>query len=206
MRAWSPRSLVSDVPPHHPHHRTTWGRRETGQVLLFSKTAIHISEPETLKCVPIGGQLQSCKMESYYGCSQHFKIYFISLNISFNITSRTTAFSKPEILLYHNSLSLFIDSCMYLWLCQPFVAVCGLSLAATSRGHSSCEQALGCAGSVVVERTLSCPGARAHLPDQASNTCPLLWQAVSQPLYYQGSLAVCTSDLKKKSLEMGKKP
>ena len=48
-------------------------------------------------------------------------------------------------------------------------------------------------------RTLSCPGAHAHLPDQAWNTCPLLWQAVSQPLYYQRSLAVCTSDLKKKN-------
>lgn len=34
---------------------------------------------------------------------------------------------------------------------------------------------------------------------------PLHWQAVSQPLYYQGSLTVCTSDLKK-SLEMEKNP
>ena len=43
------------------------------------------------------------------------------------------------------------------------------------------------AGSVVVAHGPSCSTACGILPDQGSNTCPLHWQADSQPLRHQGS-------------------
>ena len=42
-------------------------------------------------------------------------------------------------------------------------------------------------GSVVVAHGLSCSVACGILPDQGSNSCPLHWQADSQPLCHQGS-------------------
>ena len=77
----------------------------------------------------------------------------------------------------------------------------GLSLVAASGGHSSSW----CAdlslsgplllrgtdsrrtGSVVVAHGPSCSAACGIFPDQASNPCPLHWQADSQPLRHQGS-------------------
>ena len=79
----------------------------------------------------------------------------------------------------------------------------GLSPVAASGGHSS----LRCAGlslsrplllwstvsrragSVVVAHGPSCSAACGILPDQGSNSCPLHWQADSQPLRHQGSPA-----------------
>ena len=77
----------------------------------------------------------------------------------------------------------------------------GLSLVATSGGHSSSRcaglslsqplllRSIGsrCAGSVVVAHGHSCSAARGIFPDQGSNPCPLHWQADSQPLRHQGS-------------------
>ena len=79
----------------------------------------------------------------------------------------------------------------------------GLSLVVASGGHSSSR----CAGlslsqplllrrtgsrrtgSVVVAHGPSCPTACGIFPDQGSNSCPLHWQADSQPLRHQGSPA-----------------
>ena len=79
---------------------------------------------------------------------------------------------------------------IYFWLRWVFVAACGLSLVAASRGYSS----LRCVGfslwwflllwstgskhlgSVVVAHGLSCSGACGIFPDQGSNPCPLRWQ------------------------------
>ena len=90
---------------------------------------------------------------------------------------------------------------IYFWLCWVFVSVCGLSLVAASRGHSSSRCAglslsrplllrstgSRCAGSVVVAHGLSCSTACGIIPDQGSNPCPLHWQADSQPVRHQGS-------------------
>ena len=45
------------------------------------------------------------------------------------------------------------------------------------------------AGSVVVVHGPSCSAACGIFPDQGSSPCPLHWQADSQPLCHQGSLA-----------------
>ena len=77
----------------------------------------------------------------------------------------------------------------------------GLSLVATSGGHSSSRCAglslsrplflrstgSRCAGSVIVAHGPSCSAACGILPGQGSNPCPLHWQADSQPLRHQGS-------------------
>ena len=81
------------------------------------------------------------------------------------------------------------------------VPVRGLSLVATSGGHSSSR----CAGlsqsrplllrstgsrrtgSVVVAHGPSCSATCGIFPAQGSNPCPLHWQADSQPLRHQGS-------------------
>ena len=97
--------------------------------------------------------------------------------------------------------NLFIHLFIYFWLCWVFVSVRGLSLAAASEGHSSSRcaglslsrplllRSTGSrrAGSVVVAHGPSCSAACGILPDQGSNTCPLHWQADSQPLRHQGS-------------------
>ena len=77
----------------------------------------------------------------------------------------------------------------------------GLSLVAASGGHSS-SRCVGLslsrpllsrstssrrAGSVAVAHGPSCSVACGIFPDQGSNTCPLHWQADSQPLRHQGS-------------------
>ena len=95
------------------------------------------------------------------------------------------------------TLGLFI----YLWLCWVFVSVRGLSLVASSGDHSSLRcaglslswplllRSTGSrrAGSVIVAHGPSCSAACGIFPDQGSNTCPLHWQADSQPLRHQGS-------------------
>ena len=102
-------------------------------------------------------------------------------------------------LLFFFLIYLFIH--IYFWLCWVFVSVQGLSLVATSGGHSSLRcaglsllrplllRSTGSrrAGSVVVAHRLSCSAACGILPDQGSNPCPLHWQADSQPLRHQGS-------------------
>ena len=96
---------------------------------------------------------------------------------------------------------IFIYLFIYLWLCWVFVSVRGLSPVAASGGHSSSWCAglslsrpllLGStgsrrAGSVIVAHGPSCSAACGIFPDQGSNTCPLHWQADSQPLRHQGS-------------------
>ena len=77
----------------------------------------------------------------------------------------------------------------------------GLSLVATSGGHSS-SRCMGLppsrplllrstgsrrAGSVIVAHGPSCSAACGIFPDQGSNPCTLHWQADSQPLRHQGS-------------------
>ena len=102
-------------------------------------------------------------------------------------------------------LNLFIYYLfIYFWLCLVFVSVRGLSLVVASGGHSS-SRCAGLspswpllfwstssrrAGSVVVTHGLSCSAACGIFPDQGSNSCPLHWQADSQPLRHQGSPVV----------------
>ena len=91
---------------------------------------------------------------------------------------------------------LFIYDCF-----ESFVSVRGLSPVAESGDHSSSR----CAGlsprrtlllrstgsrrtgSVIVAHGPSCSAACGIFPDRGSNSCPLHWQADSQPLRHQGS-------------------
>ena len=81
---------------------------------------------------------------------------------------------------------------IYFWLHWVFIAAHGLSLVAASRGYSSLQctgfslrwlqlqlRLLGMRASVVVAHGLSCSAACGIFPDQASNPCPLHWQADS---------------------------
>ena len=93
---------------------------------------------------------------------------------------------------------------IYFWLCWVFVSVQRLSLVAASGGHPSSRcaglslsqplplRSTGSrrAGSVIVAHGPSCSAACGIFPDQGSNPCPLYWQADSQPLHHQGSLAM----------------
>ena len=106
---------------------------------------------------------------------------------------------KPLILFFFNK---FIYLFIYFWLCWVFVSVRGLSPVVASGGHSSSRcaglslsqpllwQSTGSrrAGSVIVAHGPSCSAACGIFPDQGSNSCPLHWQADSQPLRHQGSL------------------
>ena len=103
-------------------------------------------------------------------------------------------------------LFFFFNKFIYLfififWLCWVLVSARGLSLVAASRGHSS-SRCVGLSpswppllrstgsrrtGSVVVAHGPSHSVACGILPDQGSNSCPLHWQADSQPLRHQGS-------------------
>ena len=105
--------------------------------------------------------------------------------------------SLLSFFFFFNFIYLFI----YFWLCWVFVSVRGLSLVVASGGHSSSRcaglslswplllQSTGSrhAGSVVVAHGPSCSTACGIFPDQASNPCPLHWQADSQPLRHEGS-------------------
>ena len=95
----------------------------------------------------------------------------------------------------------------FFFLIYLFLAVLGLHFCA--RAFSSCGEwghsSLRCvglslsrplllrstgsrrAGSVVVAHGPRCSAACGIFPDQASNPCPLHWQADSQPLRHQGS-------------------
>ena len=98
-------------------------------------------------------------------------------------------------------INAFIYLFIYFWLCWVFVSVPGLSLVAASGGHSSSRctglslsrplllRSMGSrrTGSVVVAHGPSCSTACGIFPDQGSNSCPLHWQADSQPLCHQGS-------------------
>ena len=103
--------------------------------------------------------------------------------------------------MHLSKLTIFFFKLIYFWLCWVFVSVRGLSLVASSGGHSSSR----CAGlspsqplllwstgsrrtgSVVVAHGPSCSAACGIFPDQGSNPCPLHWQADSQSLRHQGS-------------------
>ena len=105
---------------------------------------------------------------------------------------------------------LIIYLFIYFWLCWVFVSVQGLSLVAASRGHSSSRcaglslsrplllRSTGSrhAGSVIVAHGPSCSAACGIFPDQGLNTCPLHWQADSQPLRHQGSPRNCGTLIK----------
>ena len=112
--------------------------------------------------------------------------------------------SWPHVIFYKNRIFFLIFIYLfiyYFWLCWVFVSVWGLSPVVASGGHSSSRcaglslswplllQSTGSrrAGSVVVAHGSSCSAACGILPDQASNPCPLHWQADSQPLRHQGS-------------------
>ena len=114
-----------------------------------------------------------------------------------------------EVWLYLNCIYFYsfgffffkIIYLFYLWLCQVFVSVRGLSLVVASGDHSSSRCTglslsrpllLGStgsrrAGSVIVAHEPSCSVACGIFPDQGSNPCPLHQQADSQPLRHQGS-------------------
>ena len=80
----------------------------------------------------------------------------------------------------------------YFWLCWVFVAVCGLSPVAESRGYALVavcrllttvaslvsEHRLQSVGSVAVHG-LSCSAARGIFPGRGSNPCLLHWEAGS---------------------------
>ena len=98
-------------------------------------------------------------------------------------------------------LLFFFNIFIYFCMCWVLVSVQGLSPVVASGGHSSSR----CAGfslsrplplrstgsrrvgSVVVAHGPSCSAACGIFPDQGSNSCPLRWQADSQPLRHQGS-------------------
>ena len=73
---------------------------------------------------------------------------------------------------------------IYFELCRVFVAACGLSQVAESRGYSSCGVGLliavaplgGAQALVVVARGLSCSAACGIFPDQGLNPFLLHWQ------------------------------
>ena len=87
-------------------------------------------------------------------------------------------------------------SYFYFWLCWVFIAVHGLSLVSGSCGYfllwfssfSWCGP--WALGAVVAGHETCCPVACGIFPDQASNPCPLPWQANSQPLDYKGGPCV----------------
>ena len=108
---------------------------------------------------------------------------------------------RHSLSIYSTTLVFFFLIFVYFWLCWVFVSVRRLSLVAASGGHPSSRcaglslsrslslRSTGSrrAGSVVVAHGPSCSAARGILPDQGSNSCPLHWQADSQPLHHQGS-------------------
>ena len=75
---------------------------------------------------------------------------------------------------------MYIFKFIIYWLRQVFIAVCGLFLAAASRGCSLVAK-LGGLGSWAeyVAQGLSCALARGNFPDQVLNLSPLHWQAES---------------------------
>ena len=92
--------------------------------------------------------------------------------------------------------------CIYLWLYWVFIAVHGLSLVVAGRNYSLvavhglligvvslvAEHGLqSMQASAVVTHGFSCFVASGIFMDQGSNSCPLHWQAYSQPLGHQGS-------------------
>ena len=112
-----------------------------------------------------------------------------------------SAFNNFQRLFSFFFFLIFIYLFIYLWPCWVFVSVRGLSLVAASGGHSSSRcaglslsrplllRSTGSrrAGSVIVAHGPSCSAACGIFPDQGSNSCPLHWQADSQPLRHQGS-------------------
>ena len=109
------------------------------------------------------------------------------------------SFTQLNYYLKNFFLNLFIH--FYSWLCWVFVSAQGLSPAAASGGRSSSRcaglslsrplplQGTGSrrTGSAVVAHGPSCSAACGIFPDQGSNSCPLHWQADSQPLRHQES-------------------
>ena len=113
----------------------------------------------------------------------------------------------------HSSLTLIRDKdifffCIFFFI-NLFLFLAALGLRFCARASSSCGKrgplSSLCAGlslsrplllrstgsrrtgSVVVAHGPSCSAACGILPDQGSNSCPLHWQADSQPLHHQGS-------------------
>ena len=98
-----------------------------------------------------------------------------------------------------NFLFFFLINLFYFWLHWVFIALRGLSLVTVSNYSWRCAgfslwwllllQSTGSrhAGSVGVARGLRCSAACRIFPDQGSNSCPLHWQADSQPLRHHGS-------------------
>ena len=112
---------------------------------------------------------------------------------------------RENVLLISFKFYLFI----YLWLCWVLASVRGLSPVVARGGHSS-SQCAGLslswplpswstgsrrAGSAIVAHGPSCSTACGIFWDQGSNSCPLHWQADSQPLCHQGSPLMIAFDL-----------
>ena len=101
-----------------------------------------------------------------------------------------------EFFFKNRTLFFKFMSYFYFWLCWVFIAVHGLSLVSGSCGYfllwfssfSWCGP--WALGAVVAGHETCCPVACGIFPDQASNPCPLPWQANSQPLDYKGGPCV----------------
>ena len=91
-------------------------------------------------------------------------------------------------LLHAGFLQLWQAGSLFFVVHQLLTAVASLAVEHRLQvyGLSSCgPQAL--LGSPIVVHGLCCPVAHGLSLDQGSNLCPLHWQAVSYPLYHQGS-------------------
>ena len=109
-----------------------------------------------------------------------------------------------QVCVFYFSMSACFKKNIYFWLCLVFFGAHGLSLVVVSRGYSLVamlrlltavasllvEHGLHSTGSGVVTQGLSCLSPCGVFPDQGLNSCPLHWQADSQPLDHQG-LPIC---------------
>ena len=151
------------------------------------------SSSTSLTTLSMVSHLRFSNCDSYVAVS-HFNFHF---------PNDCWSWASFHVLIYYPCVLCFfkIYFYIYFWLCWVFVSVRGLSLVAASGGHSSSRCAglslsrplllrtTGSrrAGSVVVAHGPSCSAACGIFPDQGSNSCPLHWQADSQPLRHQGS-------------------
>ena len=112
---------------------------------------------------------------------QHSAFFIVQLSHPYMTTGKNIALTSWPLVSF--SKILFI----YFWLPRVFLAVCGLSLvvmcgllvvvASVVAEH----RPQGAQASLAVIHKPSCPMAHGILPDKGSNSCPLHWQADSQP-------------------------
>ena len=148
--------------------------------------------------------------------SGKFFFFFKFRQISQNVKSSSHLFKVYNLMAFctfkmcNYHYVPFFQIIYYFWLCQVFVAVCGLSLVLANRSYSSlwwvvslwwlllqqsmCSRCMGSVvgacrlqsiGSVVAVHRPSCPSTCGIFPGQGLKLCPLHWQADS--LDHQGS-------------------